>query len=233
MSKPPKDKPWVRCPACGAANDVGRPFCTKCGARMYSGSGPPPLVNQPRKHTLRHALLSMVVSFCVITAVIFTGLVLWPFALSGDVGSPALAEETARTLALFNHAVENNRYLPAQIVTEPQFNAFAREQAEGKGKMKIDIQPSRIELVAGEPFLGLTVTTRVVLTRQNRAGPFSLHGVWWGHLPLPKATARAKTRTLARRFEIEALPELWDRVQIENAESGRMVLGLRSERGGE
>ncbi|MCC5847231.1 MAG: zinc ribbon domain-containing protein [Verrucomicrobia bacterium] len=233
MAAPSKNKPWVRCPACGAANDVGRPFCTKCGARMYSGEGPPPLVNQPRKHTLRHALLAMVVSFCVITAVVFTGLVLWPFALSGDVGSPAVAEEMSRTLSLFNHAVENQRFLPAQIVTEAQFNAYARERAERGREMKIDIFPSRIVLVAGEPFLGLTVTTRVVLTRENRGDPFSLDGVWWGHLPLPKAAARSKTLALARRFNIETDPELWDRLQIENAESGRMVVGLRSGRGGE
>lgn len=227
MSNASEYRPQVMCPECGASNDLGRPFCKQCGTRLFEGSGPAKVKKPKKVGTPRNAVLSMVISLVVLWVLISGALVLWPFPLIGAEGSPAQGQEMARILTSMNRSVREGRYLPAQAISEGQFNAYAVAQAGPGQEMRANVEPGRIEVVAAESFFGLTITNRAVFERPSLEDPFTLVSLWWGHLPLPKGMAGFISRTVAARFDLEVESALLDEAVIENAERGRAVIGLR------
>jgi len=221
-----KDKPKVVCPACGAHNDVGRLFCTKCGFQIISGDVAPVRIYQRKeKGGPRPALRNLLLAFVLVWLGTCMALIAWPFSPLGVVGSEAQAEETARVLAVLKNGLEAGAPLAPQTLSEPGFNAWARRRLPANKELRLYAGPTFVSAVATEKVFGVTVSTRVVLTRDRPDVPFSVKSFWWGHLPMPTGSAGWMTRSLSQRFRLDLPMDFWNGLRILNAERQRITLG--------
>jgi len=221
-----KNKAKVVCPACGAHTDLGRHFCGKCGLPILSGNlAPQRILARKESGGPLSALRNVLLAFFLVWIAGSLALIAWPFEAFGVVGSEAQADEAARVILVLRNGVEAGGISSTQVVTEAGFNAWAaRNLAEGKD-LRVQSGPSQISAVATEHFLGLPVSTRVVMTRGRPDQPFAVKTFWWGHLPMPRGAAGWMTRSLAQRFGLDFPAAFWRDLRIVEADRQRIFIG--------
>jgi predicted nucleic acid-binding Zn ribbon protein len=231
MAKEKTRRPGVHCPVCGTANDLGRPFCKNCGARMYAGGGVLPTIEKKR-NSRAAAVRAGVISFVCVTLAVVVGLVGWPFAMSGDVGSVPEARQTQQALVQMERDFAAKSPWRGYAVSESGWNAYAEMNIPEPRGMRISVEAEEVVAVAHTPVLGIPVSTRIKLVLSEEKGYFVPYSVWVGHFPLPRGMALrvAKRKAAALGLEVEAV--YWDRVRIERVERGNLILTVRGGEGG-
>lgn len=219
-----RDKATVACPACGAMNTLGHPFCAKCGTALYRDKAPEVIRTKKEHGGPRPAVRNFILALIGVWLLASALLVAWPFTPLGIVGTSPQAVEVDRALQRLEQAAAGTGLVQPQLLTEEALNAFAARHGTVGQDARIFIETQRISLVAAEQFRQLTLSTRIVLERKPEAEAFKVERVWWGHLPLPRWMARRMARNVASRFQLDIPEGVWGRIQVAEAERGRLTL---------
>ena len=111
----------VKCSRCGAANELNRLFCVKCGGKLDLSK----VITGERSSSARFVsgLFRLSVSLLILAT---AGLMLWPVEPSGEPGLAADARAMTGTLQFFQQAVQN-RAAVDRVVTEAEVNGYLAE----------------------------------------------------------------------------------------------------------
>lgn len=199
----------VKCTRCGAANELNRVFCCKCGGKLNLSN----VTRGEQSSSTRFVsgFVRLVVSFLILAT---AGLMLWPVEPSGALGSVADVRVMTGTLQFFQQAIQN-RAVVDRVVTEAQVNGYLAEvlrqnkealRSEGfrLGIREVNVSFTREDFVV----LVLANWGPISLSYEIKAVPFVkrgrfevlVQGARWGHLPLPKLAAVWMSKRVAGMF---------------------------------
>jgi hypothetical protein len=188
----------VKCARCGAANELNRVFCFKCGGKLNLSK----IITGGQNSTTRFffGLVRMVGSLLILAT---AGLMFWPVEPRGAPGLSADTRAMTGTLQFLQQAVQN-RAVVDRVVTEAQVNGYLAEVLKQNGDA---LRSEGFRLGIREINVAFTREDFVVLVLANW-GPVSLSyeikavpsvksgrfevvvkGARWGHLPLPEPAA--------------------------------------------
>ena len=218
-------RPGVHCPACKTKNDLGRPFCKKCGTRIYADGAMIPSVEKKKNSRLR-AIQASVASFVCLFLAVLIGLVGWPFDLLGRVGSPAEASQTQLSLVQIQRDLNTSSPWRGYAVSESGWNAYAERNIQEPKKMRVSAAEDQIVVIAHTRPFGARLSTRVVLVPSEEKGYFVPYSLWLGHLPLPVRYAERMARSRAKELGLNVEDPFWEQLRIERVEQGNMIFKL-------
>lgn len=224
----PADKnkrPGVACPVCKTPNDFGRPFCKKCGARIYVGGAAIPSIEKQKNSRIR-AIQASIASFVCLTLAVLFGLLAWPFEPLGPVGSSAEAAQTQRVLMQIQRDLNLDSPWRGYAVSESGWNAYSERNIQEPMRLRVSAAEDQIVVVALTRMFGLRLSTRVVLVPSREKEVFVVHSLWVGHLPLPVRFAGGIARSRAVSLGLAVEEIFWEQVRIERVERGNMILTL-------
>ena len=200
----------VKCDRCGAANELNRVFCFKCGSKLdltrtIAEAG------HRGAHRFASGLFRMALSLLVLSAV---GLMLWPVEPSGAPGTAAAARRMTETFQVFQQAVRS-RTVVDRVVTESEVNGYLAEvlkqnddalHSEGfrLGLQGINVAFTRqafVVLVLAN-WGPLSLSYEITAVPSVKSGRFEVvvTKARWGHLPLPGPAADWMSRRVAGMF---------------------------------
>lgn len=199
----------VKCVRCGAANELNRVFCSKCGGKLDLSNVS--TGERSRSARLVSGLVRLVVSFLILA---IAGLMLWPVEPSGALGSAADVRAMTGTLQFFQQAIQN-RAVVDRVITEAQVNGYLdevlrqnREALRSEG-FRLGIREINVSFTR-EDFIVLVLANwgPISLSYEIKAVPLVKSGRFevvvkrarWGHLPLPEPAAAWISKRVAGMF---------------------------------
>lgn len=218
-------RPSVQCPVCKTLNDLGHPFCKKCGARIYAGGAMIPSTEKKKNSRVRAIQASVASFFCLLVAVL-VGLIGWPFELLGTVGSPAEASQTQLSLVQIQRDLNTRSPWRGYAVSESGWNAYAERNIQEPKMLRVSAAEDQIVVIAHTRPLGARLSTRVVLVPSEEKGYFVPYSLWLGHLPLPVRYAERMARSRAKELGLNVEDPFWEQLRIERVDRGNMIFKL-------
>ena len=224
--------PSAACPACGADNRLGVPFCTSCGTRIYQGNAAPPKAKRKQRGGPRRALRNGLIALAVLWLLGSVSLLFWPFPPLVRAKVDSTSSGVRSVIEQAHRALETGDPPPSAMVREGQWNAFVREAHPGDTReMSVYMTNGKLVMVADETTGPFQIGTRLVLVEDKDGdgdgdnGRVRVQSLWVGHLPLPRFLATPWTRSLSKRFGLGLDNRLWDEMDLYRIDSNAVRMG--------
>jgi len=193
---------------------------------MFTGSLEPPKVIVRTRGGFRQALRNGSIALLLIVVLSGISLVFWPFPQARSPQVSRSGDSVATYLSSVNRALEQGHTLPSATIREGDWNRFVRDaHPDDTRRLSVFMMQDKLVLVADEQTGPFRIGTRMVLVKPELQDGLEVEQLWVGHLPLPRFLAGAWSKSLARRYQLDLNPRLWEVLAFQATESGRVMIG--------
>ncbi len=202
------------CSHCDHANDLGRLFCTECGAKLdLSSIGDD--IEDNLEAEKRLSLLKLAWIPLVIILLVIAGLCLWPnlkpFGREVGSGRSSVIDQHIWRLLQIKTSATGTTIDTQRPIKEKDANAWLLDMPVGGGWMQVRFEEDnklRLRVVCSKgpiPVLGGKANVPVVkytyqLTAEPRNGRLVVTGAKWGHFPMIGPLKNIVVKLVTKRF---------------------------------